>query len=248
MLSVEFQVGNTHYQFAESDSKDCDTGLFDSARHSADPGSRVIDAHGRGSVSIFDFQSRSYVLRHYRRGGIVRHITLHRFLWLGLERSRPWREFALLQLMQDLQLPCPQPYACQAEQSGLTSSGSLITQLIPNALTLAENLCQRELIAAQWFDIGRVIRRFHDANIFHADLNAHNILIDDNAQIYLIDFDKGAQRSHSRTWKFANLKRLQRSIMKCWMQADTFYFSPASWDDLRDGYVAESSTAESAVR
>ena len=248
MRTVEFQRGNAHFRFAESDSQLCEIELFDSTRHSRDADSRTIEAHGRGKVSVFQFRGGTYALRHYRRGGWIRHITTQRFLWLGLSRTRPWREFKLLEQMHELGLPCPRPYACRVQRSGLSVTGSLITHLIPNSMTLAEYLAVKEVTAPEWFEIGRVIRRFHDVNIFHADLNAHNVLIDNEGQVYLLDFDKGEQRSHSRTWKFANLKRLQRSIMKCWMKADTFYFSPASWDDLTRGYLTESNTKDNSER
>ncbi len=59
------------------------------------------------------------------------------------------------------------------------------------------------------------VRRFHDANVFHADLNLMNILVSD--QVYLIDFDRGKiMPSAARSgWKESNINRLERSVNKC---------------------------------
>ena len=38
-----------------------------------------------------------------------------------------------------------------------------------------------------WIDIGRCIRRFVDAGVHHADLNAHNVLLDSEDRVWLVD-------------------------------------------------------------
>ena len=59
-----------------------------------------------------------------------------------------------------------------------------------NSEPLAARLSKGPLSLTQWIAIGRCIRRFHDAGVCHADLNAHNILLTPE-QVYLIDFDRG---------------------------------------------------------
>jgi 3-deoxy-D-manno-octulosonic acid kinase len=58
-----------------------------------------------------------------------------------------------------------------------------------------------------------VIARFHGAGVWHADLNAHNVLVSP-AGIYLIDFDRGRLRAPADDWQQANLQRLRRSLVK----------------------------------
>jgi len=240
---VDFNLEQKFYRFAEGNEQACDTTLFNPESVQSQPGVSVIDTHGRGRVLQFQRNNRDLVLREYRRGGIARHFSQNRYWWPGLLKTRPWREFTLLASMSARGLPCPRPYACYAHRHGMTYTASLITELIPNTQTLAQILQKRELSAAVWYAIGQTLCRFHNAGIYHADLNAHNILLDNDDQIYVIDFDRGSQKKDARGWKFDNLKRLQRSIKKCWMQADLFYFSPASWDDLRDGYLAQTKSS-----
>jgi len=238
MRSVEFRLGESYYLFAESEKKDCIVDLFCPAHLQSNSLLSVIDSHGRGRALLFKHQEKKFVLRRYHRGGMARRICENHYCWQGLKKTRPWREFELLRQMTEQRLPCPRPYACLVQRQGLRYTGSLITEFIPESQTLAQVLQSRELDSKVWFEIGRTLRIFHDAGVYHADLNAHNVLLDDRDRVFLIDFDRGAIKKDRRGWKYDTLRRLQRSIKKCWMQADLFYFSPASWDDLRDGYIA----------
>ncbi|MFA0229768.1 lipopolysaccharide kinase InaA family protein, partial [Vibrio sp. 10N.261.45.A7] len=47
----------------------------------------------------------------------------------------------------------------------------------------------------------------------HTDLNIHNILIDENNTVWIIDFDKCYQQL-GNSWKQGNLDRLKRSFIK----------------------------------
>ena len=87
-----------------------------------------------------------------------------------------------------------------------------------------------------WSLVGATIKRFHNENIYHADLNAHNILLS-NERIYLIDFDKGQKMSStaSSAWKQDNLARLQRSLNKL-QQQKSIKFSEGDWQQLLLAY------------
>jgi 3-deoxy-D-manno-octulosonic acid kinase len=65
-----------------------------------------------------------------------------------------------------------------------------------------------------WSRIGDTLGRFHREGVFHADLNAHNVLLDADEAVWLIDFDRGALRASGTEWKRANLSRLFRSLQK----------------------------------
>ena len=115
-------------------------------------------------------------------------------------------------------------------------SGSLITQRLENVRSLASCLSKNQLVNDhRWHQIGRTIRRFHDCNVFHSDLNASNILLDDHS-VYLIDFDRSQVRSSGfpTNWRRANLKRLRRSLDKC--GATTRFNCAQSWEALCAGY------------
>lgn len=191
---------------------------------------------GRGASLFLDIDSTDLVLRHYRRGGMVRNITEKHYAWQGLQRTRAWREFDVLIALEQLALPSPRPYACQVQQRGLRYSASLITYYL-KGVTLAECVCMATLPEQRWYDIGQCIQRFHAAGVDHADLNAHNILIDDIA-VSLIDFDRAKIGSLSNNHRFEkNLKRLKRSLNKIGSSGPAHY-NEGCWNALMTGYAA----------
>ena len=66
---------------------------------------------------------------------------------------------------------------------------------------------------ARWAAIGRCLRRFHDAGVQHADLNAHNIMLGEQGEVWVLDFDRGRLR-HPGAWRERVLDRLARSLAK----------------------------------
>lgn len=201
------------------------------------------EARGRGSAFFFEYQDREYVLRHYRRGGMVARLVTDRYIWTGLRNSRPWREWHLLATAYERGLPAPKPFAARLIKSGMFYTADLITHRIAGGVSLAESLTRGRRDPAAWREIGRAIRRFHDAGIEHADLNAHNILLV-GEEVFLIDFDRG--RMHTgcslperiRDWQRRNLQRLLRSLNKLGRQRETFHFSSGDWRNLLEGYGA----------
>ena len=80
--------------------------------------------------------------------------------------------------------------------------------------------------------------RFHRAGVWHADLNAHNILVAES-QLYLIDFDRGERRPPDETWRIANLQRLRRSLVKLGAMAESeAVFERTLWQPLEQAYAA----------
>lgn len=192
---------------------------------------------GRGTVVMFSHGELELVRRHYQRGGLVRHISQDIYIGSVLTRTRMWREFHLLQRLWRLNLPVPQPVAARCEKlAPFLYRGDLITRRVPATRTLAETLRDQPLSAEQWRTLGMTLARFHDHGVYHADLNANNILLDEMGRFHLIDFDRGEQRHPDPTWQNANLDRLLRSLNKLQSLHAIFYFSPNNWEDLHTGY------------
>src|SRR6185437_2153524 len=85
---------------------------------------------------------------------------------------------------------------------------------------------------------GALVARFHRAGIWHADLNAHNVLVTSSA-LHLIDFDRGRLRVPAEGWRLANLKRLHRSLLKLGAAAQgEEAFRESIWTPLLDAYEA----------
>jgi len=168
---------------------------------------------GRGGVAILDTPAGECVLRHYRRGGMVAKLMGDRYLWSGAEHTRSFAEFRLLGRIASLGLPSAQPVACRYVRAGLFYTADLMTRRIEHAQTLAECLASGQMDGEMAELVGALVARFHRAGIWHADLNAHNVLVTDD-ELYLIDCDRGRQRDPADSWQQANLARLRRSLVK----------------------------------
>jgi 3-deoxy-D-manno-octulosonic acid kinase len=200
-------------------------------------GQAVPASAGRGPTWFVGAPGAQWVLRHYHRGGAIGRWVADRYLWLGLERARPFVEFRLTQRLAALGLPVPRPVAARVLHAGPTYTGDLITERIPGAKPFSALLEAAPVPVTAWRAIGRCIRRFHDHGAYHADLSAGNIMIDGAERVFLIDFDRGGLRA-SGAWRAANLSRLKRSLTKISRDLPPDRFRLADWTALQDGYDA----------
>ncbi|HEY4091561.1 MAG TPA: 3-deoxy-D-manno-octulosonic acid kinase [Luteibacter sp.] len=190
---------------------------------------------GRGGVAIIDTPAGEAVLRHYRRGGMVAALLGDSYLFTGAERTRSSREFRLLAELARLGLPVPPPLAARHVRHGLSYRADLITLRVPDARTLAERLADGAFNEALARRVGELVASFHRVGAWHADLNAHNILVN-GAGLYLIDFDRGRLRRPAARWRWANLARLKRSLVKLGARESGDAFDEVLWPALVQAY------------
>ncbi len=172
-------------------------------------------ATGRGANWFVDSDSGHFVLRHFRRGGAVAWLLGNKYWFAGEDATRSIAEFRLLKKLHDLDLPVPEPVAAGYCKQGPWYTAQLLTRRIPGAHNWSDGLIKTPQNNQHWANVGRTVARLHSARVDHADLNAHNILIDGAAQVFIIDFDKGLERgSMDGGWRQANLARLKRSLYK----------------------------------
>ncbi|MBT0586754.1 3-deoxy-D-manno-octulosonic acid kinase [Alteromonas oceanisediminis] len=192
-------------------------------------------ATGRGTTWFLAVNNTQLVLRHYQRGGLISRLSRDTFMLFSMPMTRPVRELRLLAQLQDWHLPAPQPIAGRVIRNGLVWRGDLLTVKIPGASDVHSLLLSRSLSIMEWRHIGATIRRFHNRQVFHHDLNIHNIMLDDEGQAWLIDFDKCGVRNGQR-WKKANLARLKRSLDKESVCNPNYHFTSDNWQAILDGY------------
>jgi 3-deoxy-D-manno-octulosonic acid kinase len=203
--------------------------LFD-VEHWRAQGSLQQVAGGRASIAVVGTGEERWVLRHYRRGGLIAHISRDRYFWLGEARTRSFAEWRLLAELRRRELPVPAPVAGRYVRGALTYRADLITEHLPNCRTLADAMTGAQLPQESWEAVGRTIARFHGEGVHHADLNAHNILLDRAAaqNVYLLDFDRGRIERRG-AWEQDVLARLRRSLEKIKGQRPNVTFGDEQW-------------------
>jgi len=177
-----------------------------------------ITGSGRGGAWRLDTERGSCCLRQYLRGGWVARVTRERYLWRGIARVRSFAEFRLLRELKKHGLPVPAPLAACYLRTRLSYRAWIVLEWLPDTQSLAartgDALAAGDAAPALWGAVGTVIARFHRAGLDHADLNAHNILLDAQGKLWLIDFDRSRLRIPDTGWRQRNLARLRRSLLK----------------------------------
>ncbi len=199
--------------------------LFD-AEHVSDPGAQLFEhdhwstqgalteqTGGRGSVLFIEGNGRRWVMRRYLRGGLAALVARDRYLFLGEERTRSFRELRLLAALRQRNLPVPAPVAACYRRGMAAYTAALITERLSGARSLSETLAAGRMNDARWAAIGRCLRRFHDSGVQHADLNAHNVMLGESGEVWLLDFDRGRLREPG-PWHERVLDRLAHSLAK----------------------------------
>ncbi len=192
---------------------------------------------GRGTVAFVADGDRRWVLRHYRRGGLVATVLGDRYLWTGAARTRGFAEWRLLRQLDELGLPVPRAVAARYVRSGPWYRADLLTEELPSRLTLAQALAAGPLDASTWRSVGECVGRLHARGVRHADLNAHNLVLGESATVYVLDFDRG-EIVERGAWEQRVLARLRRSLVKVTQERPPGRFGEAEWHELERGVAA----------
>ncbi len=225
LIVKELKVGSAAMRYDAAVIAEPDLQLFDPryARLQAQP----VSEGGRQAAWYVDSGSQQAVLRRYRRGGLVAKISSDRYLWAGLHRVRSFNEFDILRSLYEAGLPVPRPLAAAYWRNGPTYRAAIMTERIPDVVALAS-----ALDVADSEQVAGSIYAMHEHGVWHADLNAYNILLDPEGRAWLIDFDKASQRVLSPERRSANLLRLRRSLAKVAGAAGIRW-----WEELHRSYA-----------
>jgi 3-deoxy-D-manno-octulosonic acid kinase len=177
------------------------------------------------------------VIKQFKRGGLIRFIIKNRYMKYG--KTRGQLELELMQKLRQLGIRTPEPIAYAYRGFPLYTAW-LITREIEEACTLAE-LCGQDIervnrIMKRVFE---QIDRLVECRCMHVDLHPGNILVDQNDNIYLIDFDKGYFSS-------ANSDKLYDDYYKRWQRSIVKHHLPRILDEMfqkrRQQYIASSNS------
>jgi 3-deoxy-D-manno-octulosonic acid kinase len=204
-----------------------------------------LETSGRGDVLIVDRGADSWVLRHYRRGGLIARFVEEHYLWLGRDRTRAFRDWRLLARLHESGLPVPKPVAAAVQRSGPIYTADIITVYLPGTRKLSAFIAAGETPEACWPAAGRVVAALHNRGVDHPDLTAHNLLLDERGAVFVVDFDNTAIRPPGR-WQDAGLERLRRSLRKVALETGT-PFDAGAWRSLEDAYRAARAAGGSGV-
>lgn len=194
-----------------------------------------VSEGGRGGAWFIDAGDKHWVLRHYQRGGLIARLSRSSYVYTGLESTRAFAEFRLLTSLFQRGLPVPEPVAAGVQRlRGFRYRAAIVIKRIEDVSPLG--VVAGQLPLQSWAQTGVMIRKFHDASVYHPDLNCFNILISGD-QSYLIDFDKARYRmALFPDWRHHTLERLRRSILKLPKDAWPGYSLDEAWDSLMTGY------------
>ncbi|MGB3424388.1 MAG: 3-deoxy-D-manno-octulosonic acid kinase [Castellaniella sp.] len=178
---------------------------FDAHRPDAAP----VGEGGRQAAWFVDGEHGPAVLRHYRRGGLRAKLGRESYLWLGAPRVRAYAEVRVLDHLRRAGLRVPEPLGAIYWRKNACYRNAILIARIPGAQALASRLDRADPAA-----VARAIAAMHAAGVWHADLNAYNILFDADDQVWLIDFDRARLGVVSPEQAEKNRLRLRRSLVK----------------------------------
>lgn len=201
----------------------------------AEPVTGTLNSSGRGSTMFIGNIPRQFVLRHFVRGGLIGKVISDRYLFLGEDQTRSFREWRLLAKLVSHGLRVPKPAAARYERHGLTYSADIITVRIPDVEPLSAHISGHDRGDAFWARLGKDIAGFHAHGVLHADMNAYNLQIDPDGDLWMLDFDRG-RIADPGPWQQKTLARLHRSLQKVRGLDPTVVFSERDWETLLDAY------------
>lgn len=179
---------------------------------------------GRRPLREFVAGGRTYLVRRFTHGGLLRVLTGERFL----DPARPFRELLLQERLDALAIPTPRVVAARARRRGPGPFWTLevVTPRLEDTIDLGHVLgmarrgevspaVRGRLVEA----VGVLVRRLHDGGFVHADLQPNNLLVGRGAltggpiELQVLDLDRSrAVPRLGDEERRSNLARLLRHV------------------------------------
>jgi len=153
------------------------------------PDQKVLDDLG-GRVQVKRFHIHdlgNLILKHYARGGAMRHFNKRTYFRWGKSRARIEFEYLLKAKKCGVKTPKPVAYILFGR---LFYRAALVLEEIPDTQTLVE-VSRLQGAAKRFMDrVHSGIKLLVKNRIHHVDLHPGNILVSATGEVYFIDFDK----------------------------------------------------------
>ena len=130
------------------------------------------------------------IVKHYFRGGVLRHVNQRTYLKTGKTRSEA--EFETLSRVRGLGVSAPEPVAFASRPRGFIFYHAwLFTKEIPGAETIADlSQADSPRVARLLPEVEKQVTTLMENGIVHVDFHPGNVLVDGSDRIYIIDFDR----------------------------------------------------------
>jgi len=207
-----------------------------------EPVTGSLGSAGRGNTMYVGHVPRQFVLRHYVRGGLIGKLIHDTYVWTGEGNSRSFVEWRMLAKMAEIGLCVPRPAAARYRRIGPFYTADLITVRIPGVQPLSVHIGKHSPGAEFWQSIGTAIAKFHADGVYHADMNAHNLQIDAEGKLWMLDLDRGRLLAPG-PWQQKTLSRLHRSLEKIKSIDPNIHYTRENWEQFLEGYFDVSRSA-----
>ncbi|MBC2714646.1 MAG: phosphotransferase [Desulfobacteraceae bacterium] len=179
---------------------------------------------GRAAVSTIQLKDIGpAIVKNYTRGGVIR--NFNRNTYLKFSRYRCQSEYELLLFLDRLGVSVPQPIAF-AYRGRFFYHAWLVTEEIQNVCTLAEFSKQNpDETRTVMQDLARQLDILVENHIHHVDLHPGNVLVDNEKNLFIIDFDKARTTPQNR-------HKLQKKYIRRWRRAVLKYKLPAVLNNI----------------
>lgn len=170
--------------------------------------------HGRVSPSFGEIsQLGRVVVKRYVRGGLIGKLIQQHISSFGFKRAK--NELNMLLELRRFGISVPKPIAC-ACRSGLLSESYLIMHEISNHRSLAGlSNANTDILETALFKTASEVSKLIKHHILHVDLHPGNVLLNDQLELFLIDFDKAKFIKGSKNkLRDYYLRRWRRAVLK----------------------------------
>ena len=99
---------------------------------------------GRGNTMFVGNIPRQFVLRHYRRGGLLGKVVRNSYVFAGEDLTRSFKEWRLLDKLATNNMNVPRPAAARFCRHGTFYTADLITVRIPDVISLSQYIATKD--------------------------------------------------------------------------------------------------------